>query len=108
MHKENFVDNTNGKLDKILAFAATHPEKKSLEHCFSTLERIKENYGPKDVEILLYADWAQMSLGFSVFNEKINRSFLSGGIIFHGSIDNKPVQNLSVTLTPSSGWQVHT
>lgn len=108
MNKDIFIDKSNGKLAEIVAFAKTHLNRASLKHCFNSLERLSNNnpehYGSV---IELHADWAPMSLAF-VYPECREKHKYSGGIIFHGSIDNKPVQNLSITLDSSDGWQVHT
>lgn len=108
MNSEIIKDKTNGKLEEIIEFAKQYDNGKSLEQCFETLQNIsinsREHYG--DI-VEIYPDWAPMSLAF-VFPKSKSKYPFNGGIIFHGIIDNKKVENFSVTLEPADGWRVHT
>lgn len=107
--KEYFIDHTEGKLEEIQEFALKHPKKESLDHCFKTLERIRENRNDSEhLKIILYSDWAPMSLAFAIVTTDTSTCVLAGGIIYHGAVDGKKVQNFTVTVNETEGWGLHT
>jgi hypothetical protein len=100
------LDLTDGKLDEIKAFAATHPNGKSLDMCLQRLDEIAEN---NQWRCRIYADRAPMSLYF-VFAKNTNIQ-MNGGIIYHGPHDgfgSGSAPTFSVTLDKSNGWRIHT
>jgi hypothetical protein len=98
------IDKTEGKLDEIKRFIAENPQyKESFNRCLATLERIMNNN--PDYNCMLFKDWAKLSLEF-IFQHKEKPAdiLLRGGLIFHGN----PDESLSVQLTPSEGFSIHT
>ena len=60
----------------------------------------------KDHEMMISSDFSHRSFLFAdVVNGKV---VMNGGIIFHGYPEEGYMQNGSVQLTPSYGWQIHT
>lgn len=103
------IDKTEGKLDEIKAFAETHPAKESFYRCLNSLnQKIISNPDHFGDYIELYADWAPYSLNFVHRKKGEFGSRIVGGIIYHGKVDGKQANNLSVTLDPNEGWQIHT
>jgi len=109
------IDQTNGKLDEIKSFAATHPNGKSLTQCFEHLGRIVKNTFT-DCAIWVFPDFAPMSLYFALVEateapyerEQIK---MNGGIIYHGSHDgfgSGSAPTFSVNIEPTDGWSLHT
>jgi len=101
-----FIDNTNGRLNNIVNFSLTHPKKATLTYCFERLKEMCEQR--KNTIIILFYDWAPMSLGWSIINSKTGFLDLSGGLIYHGSISGEHASNGSVIVNPVDGWQIHT
>lgn len=101
------IDNTNGRLDEIKAFAKEHELMESFTQTFARLE----NYSAKGYEVFLYRDFAPLSLEFVIKQE--GRFVLNGGFIFHGKHDgfgNGGAPTFSVLLTDEkkTGWSIHT
>lgn len=89
MNETNIIDRTYGKLDEVKTFAATNPKSETLDRCFNTLERLRNNkHG-----VMVYDDWAPHSLFFAVVDKDMQPAGMHGEIIYHGS---------------SVGWSVHT
>ena len=106
---EAFLDNTDGKLEKIEVFAATHPQGTSFVDCITRLEQICINY--PESHCALYTDFAPNSLGFTIFKgtEAKPSRILTGAIIFHGHDGGSGAgPSFSVTLDPCLGWAIHT
>lgn len=62
-------------------------------------------YEPAQVHIGM--DWDDKCFSFSVQNPD-GSCGICGGIIFHGAPDLGYLENGSVQLSPSYGWQIHT
>lgn len=79
-------------------------------------DRIKylHNYaGKENTYTVLYYDFAPLSFGFTVHRVKdgVRREWFSGGLIFHGTVDNYgsgSAPTFAVTLSASDGWDIHT
>jgi len=90
------------RLDECEQLYTEHPElKRSFDHCLDTLNRIRDSFGGV---VRLFLDFAPYSFEFSVGG-------LNGGMIFHGGHDgggDGGGPTLSVCLTPTTGWSLHT
>ena len=106
MDDKMFTDNTDGKLAEMNKFALTHPNGETLAKCLERLAVIATN--KNSAEVILYNDWAKMSLGWTMIDRQTDFPVLTGGLIFHGSIDDQKVHNGSVTMDSTDGWQLHT
>jgi hypothetical protein len=78
------------------------------------LERALENAVWDGLYTHLYADWAPYSF-FFVMKESEHKNpdlttqfFMNGGLIYHGQTPNHGEAQLSICLTPTSGWAMHT
>ena len=101
------IDNSNGRLDEIKAYAKEHDLMESFNETFSRLE----NYSGKGYKVSLYSDFAPLSLEFVVKEEE--RSVLNGGFIFHGKHDGfgnggAPTFSVSLSQDKVTGWSIHT
>jgi hypothetical protein len=101
------TDNSNGRLTEIKAFAKEQGLEDSFNETFSTLE----NYSCKGYDVILYSDFATLSLEF-VIKEK-DRLVLNGGFIFHGRHDGygnggAPTFSVSLSQDKVTGWSIHT
>lgn len=99
------TDNTNGKLAEIKAFAK---ENNLLENFNKTFSRL-ENYSAKGYTVTLYADFAPLSMEFSITDK--GNHILNGGIIYHGAHDgygSGSYPTFSVSLSKEVGWSIHT
>jgi hypothetical protein len=101
------IDNSNGRLAEIKAFAKEHDLMESFNNTFSRLE----NYSGKGYEVSLYSDFTPLSLEF-VIKEK-ERFVLNGGFIFHGKHDKygnggAPTFSVSLCQDKITGWSIHT
>ena len=99
------IDKTNGLLDKIKKHADLSGLTDNLKDCLCRLER----HDRDSCTVTLYPDFATLSLYFEV--TKQGRVVLNGGMIFHGSHDregNGSAPTFSVSLTPTTGWTIHT
>lgn len=102
-------DKTDGKLESIKAFAARCGKLKQLQEQLDYLA----NYGQQETRCNLMPDFAPQSLRF-VMQMKVDgewRYWFNGGLIFHGSHDHYgsgEFPTLSVCVSPTDGWAVHT
>ena len=101
-----FIDNSNGRLKEIITFSLTHPKKNTLDDCFNKLKRMCKHR--QNTEISLYYDWAPMSLGWSITDITTGSLKITGGLIYHGSIDGIRIVDSSITIKYTNGWQIHT
>ena len=88
-------------------FAAEHNLTENLNQVFANLLSW-ENYDEEGRmnEIVIGTDFCEKS--FSFYEEyRDGRIGICGGIIFHGTPGNY-VENGSVQLQPTYGWQIHT
>jgi len=100
------IDNSNGRLGEIKAYAKEHDLMKSFNETFSRLE----NYSEKGYEVTLYSDFAPLSLEFVIKQEE--RFVLNGGFIFHGKHDGfgnggAPTFSVSLSAEKITGWSIH-
>ena len=99
------IDKTGGLLDKIKTHAVSSALADNLKECLCRLERHTRD----GCTVTLYPDFAPLSLYFEV--KKQGRLILNGGMIYHGSHDrggNGSAPTFSVSLTPTTGWAIHT
>jgi hypothetical protein len=101
------IDNSNGRLAEIKAFAKKNDLMESFNETFSRLE----NYSDKGYEVNLYSDFAPLSLEFVIKQEE--RFVLNGGFIFHGQHDKygnggAPTFSVSLSQDKVTGWSIHT
>lgn len=101
------IDNSNGRLDEIKAFAN---ENNLLENFNNTFSRL-ENYSAKGYTVTLYSDFAPLSMEFSI--TKNDKLILNGGFIFHGAHDGfgnggAPTFSVSLSTEKETGWSIHT
>ena len=102
------IDNTNGRLAEIQAFAKEHQLMESFKETFSRLE----NYSIKGCDVSLCSDFAPLSLEFSITDK--GQFVLNGGFIFHGKHDgygNGGAPSFSVCIESGdrvTGWSIHT
>jgi len=96
---------------KVLDFAASIGLSENLEKSLSYLA----NYaGGENTRCVLYRDWAPYSYEFVMERRDdtgIYRRWFNGGLIYHGSHDGHgsgSAPTFSCTLTPTSGWSIHT
>ena len=79
------IDCTNGRLEEIKAFAATHPMGESFTKSLQQLQSIEKDRG---LICYLHTDYAPMSLYFVFRNiKKDNQTYMNGGVIYHGRHD---------------------
>lgn len=106
---KHIIDKSEGKLDEIKKFAENHPAKETLYRCLHSLnQKIINNPGYFGDVVELYSDWAPYSLSFVYRKEGESGARTVGGLIYHGKVNGQGVENLSVTLDPNDGWQIHT
>lgn len=89
-------------------FAVEHRMLDNLNEIFARLltwENYDEN-GERTSEVIVGMDWDDKCFSFHTQDSE-GRIGLCGGIIFHGLPGNY-VENGSVMISPSCGWQVHT
>ncbi len=75
-----------------------------------------ENYGgdATKVRARLYRDWAPYSFGFVMERRTAAgewTTWFNGGLIYHGNHDGHgsgSAPTYAVTLTPTTGWSIHT
>ena len=91
-------DYTDGKLEETLLFAKSINDD-SLDNCIKSLKNTENNVS---CEIEVFNDFAEKSFYF--VRKRCGNFIGNGGIIWHGSKENP----LSVTLTPSTDWRIHT
>jgi len=103
------TDNTNGKLDEIRSFAL---KTKKTENLNDNMQRLKNMSDYYHADLNLYADFAPLSLAFTLtdslppFKMKLN-----GGLIYHGRHDgfgSGSAPTFSVCVDKADGWRIHT
>ena len=75
-----------------------------------------ENYGgdPQTVRARLFKDFAPYSFGFVLEKKSATgdwATWFEGGLLYHGAHDGNgsgSAPTFAVTLTPTSGWSIHT
>lgn len=100
------IDLTDGTLATELV-KATLEENYSLAECLSRFLQIEENY-PGTVHKIA-TDFAPRSFGFTRYVN--DNPTTSGGIIYHGKHDgygSGGAPTFSVSMTPTTGWSIHT
>lgn len=109
-------DLTNGHLEKVRKFADETGQRKQLDEALERLCANKEgrenvgNQGQKS-EVELYPDFAPQSFYWVWRNLETGNIIMNGGLIYHGKHDNGGdggAPTFSVSLTPQSGWSIHT
>ncbi|MDI9564892.1 MAG: DUF4120 family protein [Bacteroidota bacterium] len=101
------TDLSNGRFDKIKAFATSNGLTESFQKTFARLEK----YSLNGCDVNLYIDFAPLSLYFEIFRD--GQFVLNGGFIFHGSHDgygNGGAPTFSVCIEPerTPHWEIHT
>ena len=71
------------------------------------------DYSDLDTVCYMGIDFAPLSFAFAIYTVKDGKEkvWFNGGLIFHGKHDNGGdggAPTFSVTLTPHSGWSIHT
>ena len=105
----SLVDETNGFLQEVRDFADSIQMRDQLEKQLAYLE----SFGTRETRCRLHKDWAPQSFGF-VLEIRQNgewKHWLTGGLLFHRAHDrggDGGPPTFSVSLTPSTGWQIHT
>ena len=95
-------DLTNGKLDESLRFAESIGDT-TLKACIDRLKYDEQHYSSQPVANV-FTDHYPHCFYFELVSGE--RMVLNGGIKFHGM--NGELQNGSVQIEPSGGWQIHT
>jgi hypothetical protein len=74
----------------------------------------KNEAGEDTSRVRLFKDWAPYSFGF-VIERRVQdgswKHFMNGGLLYHGTHDGNgsgEAPTFAVTLTPTSGWSIHT
>jgi hypothetical protein len=103
------VDQTNGKLEEAKKFA----EKVGLADQLEGRLKYLQEYGDNEVRCTLFPDFAPYSFAFLIEREGPDgwSRWFNGGLIYHGAHDrggDGGLPTLSVCLTPTTGWSVHT
>ncbi len=101
------TDKSNGRLDKIKAFANDNGLIDSFNNTFKSLE----NYSQKGYDVTLVSDFAPLSLQFGVTDN--GKFIINGGFIFHGKHDgfgsgSFPTFSVSLSTDKKAGWSIHT
>lgn len=108
-------DYTNGGLEKVRKFADETGQREQFEKDLARLtdrEKLDNvGNGGKKSEVELYNDFAPHSFFWSWKEVETGRQIMCGGLIYHGKHDNGGdggAPTFSVSLTPQSGWSIHT
>src|SRR5665811_1053974 len=101
------IDNSNGRLAEIKAFA----NKNVLTDSFNETFQAFENYSQQGFDVTLVADFAPLSLQFAV--NRGGKYIRNGGFIFHGKHDGygnggAPTFSVSLSTEKITGWSIHT
>jgi len=97
--------------DAVKAFAESTGRMAQLQ---SKLDYLDNYGGEGKTKCLLGYDWAPYSFAFTMMRLMPNGEYerwFNGGLIFHGAHDNGgdgSYPTLSVCLTPTDGWSIHT
>ena len=104
-------DRTNGKLEHIKTFAEKVGQADDLQKNLDYLA----SYSDSETRCVLYTDFAPNSLAFDMLRRKEAdgpwEPWFNGGLIYHGTHDDfgsGKAPTLSVCLSPTDGWSVHT
>lgn len=100
-----FFNESGEHLRDTIAFAKKVNLLESFDKAMDSLRRKTKN----GYVVTLYKDFAPYSFYFEVFKD--NQFAGNGGVIFHGHHDgfgSGSHPTFSVTLTPTSGWSIHT
>lgn len=105
----SLIDETNGYLQHVRDFADSINMRDQLEKQLAYLE----NYGTRETRCRLYKDFSPRSFTFLIEAKQDGewRKWFNGGLIFHGPHDgggDGGAPTYSVSLTPTTGWQIHT
>lgn len=93
-------------------YKATKPDFRNLYRRLRSLGDMGYSYARPghEVRVCLYKDFAPLSLSF-ILRDEDGVAFMNGGVIFHGEHDgggSGGAPTFSVSLTPTSGWSLHT
>lgn len=81
-------------------FAVSIGKEKEFSEALSRLNKMGE-------KVELYKDFAPYSFTFVVFEN--GKRYIEGGLIYHGFDGGSgSAPSYSVTLTPTTGWSIHT
>ena len=104
-------DRTNGKLDLVKVFAAKVGKTDDLQKQLDYLA----GYSDNETRCVLYTDFAPNSFAFDMLRRKKDdgswEHWFNGGLLWHGTHDDfgsGAAPTLSVCLSPTDGWSVHT
>ena len=102
------IDQSNEVLAKRIDAALAHPLSRTFRDCLDRLRQIARNR--PGARVKLWTDFAPLSFTFSIMLPE-GRSWLHGGLIFHGSHDrggDGSAPTYSVNVNPTDGWTLHT
>jgi hypothetical protein len=74
----------------------------------------KNEAGEDTSRVRLFKDWSPYSFGFVIERRGQDgcwKHFMNGGLLYHGAHDGNgsgAAPTFAVTLTPTSGWSIHT
>ena len=100
--------------EEIVAFADRVGLRQQLDDKLLYLDGYAENGEPGKSRCILARDFAPYSFGFVMQVKDSSgeyRTWFQGGVIFHGHHDNGgdgSYPTLAVSLSPGTGWQIHT
>ena len=100
----------NKYFEEVKTFARSIGLIKQLEDKLNYLE----NYSDETAKCFLYKDFAPYSFQFTMTRQDKDgedKYWFNGGLIFHGAHDNGgdgSFPTLTVSISPSTGWQIHT
>ena len=101
-------------LKEVRSIADKIGKRDNLEAKLEYLLRYACHENPDDTRCMLYKDFAPLSFEFVMQKRQEDGSYknwFNGGCIFHGEIDgfgSGSAPTLSVCLTPTDGWSIHT
>lgn len=101
------IDHTDGKLAEAIAYA----RKIGDPSLINNLQWKRRRHGWEKQEIHIYTDFEPLSFEFVLKEIGTEKTFLYGGIIYHGKHDgfgSGRGPTYSVCLTPTTGWSTHT
>jgi len=110
------VDMTDGYLETVKEFAAKVGKAEDLQKNLDYLDGYASGRRSEGLETrcTLFKDWAPQSFAFLMEMRKDGGAWerwFNGGLIFHGPHDNGGdggMPTLSVCLSPTDGWSIHT
>lgn len=103
------IDNTEGHLEQVRAYAETVQLREQLEEKLAYLR----DYRDDTVRCQLFKDFAPQSFYFVMEIKKDGKweQFFNGGLIFHGVHDrggDGGAPTFSVNMSPTTAWSIHT